>query len=64
MDRIGKFIDRSIDPSIEANRVTFSARAATRMRYTMLDPLLEDLARESRIKRTIGEHDAVISLKD
>jgi len=31
-------------------------RACTRMRYALLNPILEELAREGRIKLTVGKH--------
>ena len=34
------------------------------MRYALLNPILEELDREGRIKRAIGKHGELISLKD
>jgi hypothetical protein len=39
-------------------------RACTRMRYALLNPILEELAREGRIKMTVGKHGDLISLMD
>jgi len=37
-------------------------RARTDMRYELLNPLLEALALEGRIKMTVGKHGELISL--
>ena len=37
-------------------------RARTGMRYALLNPILEELAREGRIKMTVGKHGELISL--
>jgi len=37
-------------------------RAATGMRYALLNPILEELAREGRIKMTVGKHGDLVSL--
>ncbi len=34
------------------------------MRYALLNPILEKLDREGRIKRAVGKHGELISLKD
>jgi hypothetical protein len=34
------------------------------MRYALLNPLLEELARESKIEITAGKHGELISLQD
>ena len=39
-------------------------RARARMRYELLNPILEELAREGRIKLTVGKSVDLISLKD
>jgi len=37
-------------------------RARTGMRYALLNPLLEELVSEGRIKMTVGKHGELISL--
>jgi len=37
-------------------------RAATWMRYTLLNPILEELVREGRIKMTLGKDGDMVSL--
>jgi hypothetical protein len=37
-------------------------RARARMRYALLNPILEELAREGRIKMTVGKQGDLISL--
>jgi hypothetical protein len=37
-------------------------RSRTGMRYSLLNPLLEELAREGRVKMTIGKRGDLISL--
>ena len=39
-------------------------RARTGMRYALLNPILEELAREGRIKITVGKQGDLISLKN
>jgi len=39
-------------------------RARTGMRYALLNPILEELAREGRIKMTVGKHGELISLME
>jgi len=34
------------------------------MRYALLNPILEDLAREGRIKMTVAKHEDLVSLID
>jgi hypothetical protein len=38
-------------------------RASTRMRYALLNPILEELARKDRIKLASGKHGDLISLE-
>jgi hypothetical protein len=37
-------------------------RARTGMRYALLNPILEEMARESKIKMTVGKEGDLISL--
>ena len=37
-------------------------RARTGMRYALLNSILDELAKEGRIKRTVGKHGELISL--
>jgi hypothetical protein len=37
-------------------------RAATGMRYALLNPILDELAREGRIKLTLGKNGDIVSL--
>jgi hypothetical protein len=37
-------------------------RAATGMRYALLNPILDELAKEGRIKMTVGRHENLVSL--
>ena len=39
-------------------------RTCTGMKYALLNPILEELAREGRIKLTVGKSVDLISLKD
>ena len=39
-------------------------RASTGMRYVLLNPILDELAKEGRIKMTVGKHGDLISLKE
>jgi hypothetical protein len=39
-------------------------RASTGMRYALLNPILEELVREGRIKMTVGNHEDLISLEN
>ena len=39
-------------------------RASTGMRYALLNPILEELAKEGRIKDHLGKHGDWISLKE
>ena len=39
-------------------------RASTRMRYALLNPILNELAKEGRIKIIAGRHEDLISLKE
>ena len=38
-------------------------RACTGMRYALLNPILDELAKEGRIKMTAGRHEDLVSLK-
>jgi hypothetical protein len=39
-------------------------RASTGMRYALLNPILDELVREGRIKMTVGRHEDLVSLKE
>ena len=39
-------------------------RACAGMRYALMNPILDELAREGRIKMTIGNQGDLISLKE
>jgi predicted transcriptional regulator len=39
-------------------------RESTDMRYALLNPILEELAREGRIRMTVGKHENSVSLID
>ena len=39
-------------------------RASTGMRYALLNPILEELAKEGKIRITSGKHEDLISLEN